>query len=332
MYSNGKRKVILVLIIFSAGFFLGSIKSRYSENANFVEEDIILRQTGYKFTNPLLECEANFRELGNISSIKEEVNDFISEQKEADNVNSVSVYFRDLNNGPWFGIGEKEPFSPASLLKVPVIISFLKKAETDPDLLNKKVTFIRSEDLNPNIEQVFKPAIVMADKQEYSIKELLERSGAYSDNEANNLLLKNSSLADFNKTFSDLGIKAPSNETGIKDNFMTVKEYATFFRILYNASYLNREMSETALAILSESNFKRGIEAGVDLGIEVSHKFGERAVTPFKKQLHDCGIVYLPQKPYLLCVMTRGGDYSKMADTIKEISKKIYVFLREQDR
>jgi hypothetical protein len=55
----------------------------------------------------------------------------------------------------------------------------------------------------------------------------------------------------------------------------------------------------------------------------VAHKFGERIMGD-SFQLHDCGIVYYPDNPYLLCVMTKGHDFYKQQTAIQIISKFIY--------
>ncbi len=33
---------------------------------------------------------------------------------------------------------------------------------------------------------------------------------------------------------------------------------------------------------------------------------------------------YAPAKPYLVCIMTRGGEFSKLEKTIEGISKIVY--------
>jgi len=109
---------------------------------------------------------------------------------------------------------------------------------------------------------------------------------------------------------------------------MNVVDYAAFFEILYNATYLNKEMSEKALAILTKSTFNYGLVGGVPIGVEVAHKFGERIFEEYK-QLHDCGIIYKENNPYLLCIMTRGdmmeGDnFNDLAMVIKKISEQVY--------
>jgi len=79
------------------------------------------------------------------------------------------------------------------------------------------------------------------------------------------------------------------------------------------------------LEFLSQVEFKEGIVAGVPRDVVVSHKFGERGTADSNTlQLHDCGIVYYPSNPYLLCVMTRGSDFEKLKEVIKTISATIY--------
>ena len=61
--------------------------------------------------------------------------EFYNEIEEKNPDIHLSVYFRNLNNGPWFGIRENEGFAPASLMKISILISYLKMSETDPNLL-----------------------------------------------------------------------------------------------------------------------------------------------------------------------------------------------------
>src|SRR6185437_13516132 len=90
-------------------------------------------------------------------------------------------------------------------------------------------------------------------------------------------------------------------------------------------TYLSPEMSEKALKLLSQTTFTSGIVAGVPKNIPVAHKFGERAYdTDATKELHDCGIVYFPNHPYMLCIMTKGTDFGSLATVLKTISQKTY--------
>jgi beta-lactamase class A len=157
----------------------------------------------------------------------------------------------------------------------------------------------------------------------YSIEELIRRMIVYSDNASKGLLLNNISEDVLNKVYTDLGIIIPDIRG--KEDFLTTKEYSSFFRVLFNASYLNKDMSEKALGILSQTAFKMGIVRGVPSNIVVAHKFAERGnLSNQTVQLHDCGIVYYKEKPYLLCVMTYDRDFQELEAVIKEISEIAY--------
>jgi len=158
---------------------------------------------------------------------------------------------------------------------------------------------------------------------------LVKNTIIYSDNTAYDLLVLNTDNQNFKKTFTDLGILLPpAQEVNLKD-FITVKDYSSFFRVLYNASYLSPENSQKALNLLTQTTFKDGLTALLPSDLTVAHKFGER-LTPEtgEVQLHDCGIVYYPQNPYLLCLMTRGRDPKKLAKFIGQTSLQIYDYLR----
>ncbi len=319
-------KIALILtIFFLGGFALAKwVLPSNNQQANNNKE---IREGIYQFTNPLLECEIyQPSELQNIILIRKKVEALLAQYKE----NEIAVYFRDLNNGPWFGINEKISFTPSSLLKVPLLMAYLKYAENSPEIFKEKIVYdlkasesVEKLSFNQNFVSSYEQLKL---GETYTVEELLIRMITASDNEAAILLYASMEPKAKNEVYKDLGLAVPQPE--ISENFIRVKDYATFFRILFNASYLNRQMSEKALEILSKTEFKNGIVAGVPSNIIVSHKFGERTFASENdnniKQLHDCGIVYYPEHPYLLCIMTRGEDFQKLAEIIREISALIY--------
>ena len=118
-----------------------------------------------------------------------------------------------------------------------------------------------------------------------------------------------------------------------KDEVVTLTAYASFFRVLYNASYLNKNMSEKALRYLSRSAFRDGVVAGIPSNVDCAIKFGERTVQAEAggesgeravKQLHEFGIIYYPNRPFLIGVMARGEDPGKLANIMREITSLIY--------
>lgn len=238
--------------------------------------------------------------------------------KAAGDAADVAVYFRDLDNGPLFGLGTDAKFAPASLMKVPLMMAVLKEAEADPSLLPR---MLRNDAPSPVLSDFNPPLLKPA--EEYSVDELLRAMIASSDNDAVVMLRTVVGDEPLNAVFRDFGLVIPEVRTA--DDNMTVKEYATFFRVLYNASYLSKAMSQKALEYLSASEFKQALVAGVPPGTIVAHKFGERTFADSDtKQLHDCGIVYYRPQPYLACIMTRGDDFAKLSGVIREVSALIY--------
>jgi beta-lactamase class A len=331
------RYLILVLTLL-LGFALGFLSREFfnkKSNRRFVE----IRQTGYEFVDPLLDCEQAGDEVESpeLRPFRQNVNNFIQKDLDKKWADEVSVYFRELNDGRTFTIGKTEEFYPASLMKVPIMISLLKEAEANPQILKHEITYD-----NPEIKK-FQNDIskTLEFGKRYTVDELLSRMIIYSDNVSTNLLENFVKINDLEKTFTDLGMKDPYRDVdqsrmhGTSTTYMISAEtYASFFRVLFNASYLSRPMSGKALSLLAQSEFKDGLVAGVPAGIKVAHKYGVRTTGAYGeiKQLHDCGIIYYPDHPYLLCIMTSGKSYEYLDDALKEISRVVYREIDKQRR
>lgn len=316
-----KKYIILLLfflaaVIFSAaaGFIAGS--SQPGENFFSLPKPQRFGQTG--LINPLLDYEVSQNlYTGELKSFRTVVQNEINKDKDQNLATDVSVYFRDMQDGPWFGINEGLNFSPASLLKVVVLITYLKEAEQDPGILSKKLTYNPGNDAND--ASFFKPAKAIEANKSYTVDTLLSYMIEYSDNNALDTLVTPDFPNRYIKTFKDFGIEYAVDDQP-QENIMSARAYTTFFRALYNSSYLDRAMSEKALELLSHTELPGGIKAGIPKNITFAGKFGERTIGDVK-QLHDCGIVYYPRNPYLLCVMTRGDDFNNLEKVIKNISK-----------
>ena len=315
-----KNKLLLFLTL-SLGILLGFSGSALLKHLSNNKESSKSPQDYNYLTNPLLECDKFEQSNIRLGLVKFKIEKYIDGKIKDGSVNTISVYIRDLNNGSWVGINEKEEFAPASLLKVPIMIAFLKMAEKEPGLLNKKIRYANGQNLKDLTAEI-PPNKTIEPGNAYSVNELIENMIVYSDNTSKNLLLLNIDEEDLNQVYVDLSLQVPGIRT--PQDFMSVKDYASFFRILYNASYLNREMSERALELLIKADFQDGLVAGVPKNIKITHKFGERETSSGEKQLHDCGIVYYPKSPYVIIVMTKGKDLSILKGIISDISRITY--------
>lgn len=314
-YLNKQKLSILLLILgLAVGAYLNSESFKCNKNI-------------LSHINPDLVCSDRITiQKYSYTKLKHQLNDFINQELNDKVVSNVSIYFRDLQNGPILGINEHELFSPASLLKLPLLLTYYNlRDKSDNNLFNKTIVV---DDSSYVLTQNIPPSQYAKPGQEYTIKQLLDYMIKYSDNNAYFALLDyiERSYPDedlLKETYTDLGILDPRS---ITDNVVSVKLYGSIFTQLYNSSYLNKkESSEEILNILSQVDYKDGLIAGVPKGTVVAHKFGERTnIKGSLDQLHDCGIVYYPNNPYLLCVMTRGDDFTKLPGVIESISSMVY--------
>ncbi|MGB3073024.1 MAG: serine hydrolase, partial [Candidatus Moraniibacteriota bacterium] len=250
----------------------------------------------------------------------------VNQLKKEKNLSEVAVYYRDLNNGPTFGVDEQGEFFPASLLKVPVMMAYYRWAETESGLLGREIFFEAPRDFGVSI--TIMPREELDPGKSYTVEELINRMIKFSDNQATYLLVQNLPQEKVIRLFRTIGVESDVIMDG--NAKITVKEYASFFRILFNSSYLSRESSEKALALLSSTDYNDALPAGIPKGVVVSHKFGEAGTANVERQLHDCGIVYFPNHPYLACIMTRGQDVDELKDAIVDVSQFIYEKIDEQ--
>lgn len=309
----------LVVEIFLQKYYLPHTQTSYA-----------VREGGYTFINPLLSCNiSEDKQFSQYKPIEDKFQSYINQSIRNGDAQDISIYFRGLDSGHWSGVNENNTYAPASLLKVPIMIAYLREADENPGLLKKEIIYHQTTD--GNAQEIYKPQSFILNGQTYTVEELIHYMIVDSDNNAAELLQNNIDPNDLLEVYSDIGIPVSNSLT---DQNISPKIYSYIFRILYNATYLSKPMSQYALQLLSESYFPEGIEAGLPPDIPSSNKFGERTVetkntttgmtTVDYRELHDCGIIYYPRNPYLLCIMTKGQDFAKLSKIISDISSMVY--------
>ena len=276
-----------------------------------------LRSSDYKFIRPLYLTDVS-NESDEFALLKKDVSNLIEQKTNAGILTGSGVYFRKLNDGSWFSLNANETFDPGSLIKIPIMITFLKMAEFNPSLLNKEILF--KDQFSDLPKQSFTEKTIEPGKR-YTIRDLLYHMIVFSDNNATILLTQNINSDVFQKLFKDLQLPTPPFNSSVFP--VSAFQISKFMRILYSATYINENSAEFALSLLSQSKFKDGIVAGLPSSIICAHKFGEAGPADMR-ELSETAIVYIGKETYLLTVMTRGKDINALAGVIKEISSMIY--------
>jgi beta-lactamase class A len=174
-------------------------------------------------------------------------------------------------------------------------------------------------------------SLLMVKGQSYTVRDLLFRMIAYSDNHAKELLMSTGiTEADLDRFTHDFNA-SPIYEGGLP--IVNARAYSAVFRMLYNSNLLSRDMSEYALELLTKTRFQVGLRKYLPAGIPVASKYGFQSYAgPYaaKNQLHECGIVYSPGAPYILCILTKSDKQTP--DALAEIIANVSRIVWEQKR
>jgi beta-lactamase class A len=227
-----------------------------------------------------------------------------------------SLYFEDMTTGAWIGVAERDKFVPASLLKLPIMFAVLKKVELSELSLDQEVV-ITKDYLDDESGTLY----TKGEGYVSNVRELLIYLAKESDNTAIGALLSLVDDEEIGNAWFASGLPKLSNESEI---LVSPKEYSNIFRSLYFSTYLRRTYSQLALSILSDTDRSTQLVAGVPSDVKVAHKYGAFVDGGY---FHDCGIVYVPNKPYMLCVMSRDSSRNEADEVISGLSTVIYNYI-----
>jgi len=255
--------------------------------------------------------------LINFTPLREELRKYIDAHNE-----EVSLYFEYLPSGSSIGVNDQREAKIASLIKIPIVMATYKVIEKDRDILNRTL-ILQEEDVNKNYGEFWKRGMGTA----ISTQEVIKITLIDSDNTTSQMLI-NKLLPDdaIDKVFDALDIpKDRDSENAI----ISPKNYSSILRSLYLSSYLEREHSNEILNTLSLTKFKDKLPAGVPKEIPIAHKIGVFTLEDKNQSIYsDCGIVYVPERPYIFCAMVKGTE-DIARKHISLLSKMVYGYVSQ---
>ncbi|MBP6926180.1 MAG: serine hydrolase [Candidatus Pacebacteria bacterium] len=304
-------------------FIIGGVVGYLIKQPKLITSQSIRDQAAdYTFIHPLLAVSrSEVAPSSQYEKLSHDVDNYIGKMKLSDKIDTASVYFINYKTGGSFLINTKEQYMPASLMKVVIMIAYLKLSETKPDTLSHRLRY--TEELDTWLSEAERNTkSELAVGKSYTVEYLIDKMIGDSDNGATNLLITNINESYLQSVYKALGIKNPNDDPNYT---ISTNDYSLFFRILFNATYLSPENSEKALTVLSKATYTDGLVAGLPTNTLIAHKFGQHFIdeggTIAGVELHDCGIIYTNPGPYLLCVMTKGKTVTGNSEAIAGISK-----------
>lgn len=297
------KRLILILsivsissLIVNAIFFL-----KFTDSAQLIKK--------YSFLSKRILLEEQNEILINFLPLRNELRKTVAPFQD-----SFAFYFEYLPTGTSIGINEKVEFGTASLIKVPISMAYFHYKER-LGLKEDLIVTIQENHLDSNFGDLWKRGA----GTKISLEEAVRLALVESDNTALLVLAANIPREDFNEVYEglDIDLKIQDEET-----IITAKQYSSILKALYFSSVLTKDNSQKILELLAQTKFNDKLPAGVPEGIPVAHKFGILGNELFQ----DCGIVYVPKRPYILCMVSHSTE-DLARERMKSISAKIYEYV-----
>ena len=303
---------ILVNVVFSSVLLLSNSKSPESTATQSK-----LEGKDYPLISKRVFVEKPNDILINFVPLRKALRDMLLSQDD-----KVSLYFEYLPSGTSIGINEKNEVRLSSLSKIPTAMAIYAKIKAGT-LSKDQEIIIEEKFIDPEFGSLWKKG----PGAKVTLADIITASITESDNTAQNILLSLLTPDEINSVYEYLDI--PFREV---DNYpiISAKNYSSVLRSLYLSSFLQYQDSNEILDLMTQSIYRDKIPSKIPPNVKIAHKIGVyEKVDPDNSTFSDCGIVYVPKRPYILCIMTKGSD-SFAQSTMSSLSKIIYDYVTSQ--
>lgn len=300
--------VVTILVLFGASYFSFYLGKKSVDPVN-------TNQSGdYPLLAKRIFVENPAEPFINFSTLRSQLNQYYT-----DSNLKGSLYFEYLPTGTSIKIDGDVDYVAASLIKLPAAMDLYKASELGKVDINKTIT-LQQDWLDAAYGELYKKGA----GYQLTLKEAAKIMLEDSDNTALRAIGTsiNGLLQPDEQSYNSLDVDLLQNA----DLTVSVssRSYSSFLKCLYFACYLNKDNSQELLNYLSHTKYSNRLVAGIkDSNITVAHKTGNYA----QDTQSDCGIVYLPNMSYLLCVMIKGQDNPSTDQQIAELSEIVYTYI-----
>jgi len=215
----------------------------------------------------------------------------------------MGLAIKDLTSGETFFIHGDEIMPQASSIKIAVLADLYLQVQQGKLKLNDEYV-VHKEDLvsGSDIMLGLTPGVTRV-----TLRDLATMTVAVSDNSATNVLIGRVGMENVNTMLDGLGLHATRLRRQMMDlkaagegreNVSTPREMMTLLETIYRGKLLNKDMTADFIKVLSthkESSLLQGLP---DDAIAASKPGELEAVR------NDSGIIFVKNRPYILCVMT----------------------------
>ena len=227
--------------------------------------------------------------------------------RELDGVLGVAI--EDIGSGHKFFLREDDVFPQASTIKVALLAELYHQNQQSIQGTPGKAKLsdlytVQASDLVPDSDIMggLTPSVT-----KITNRDLATMMVAVSDNSATNVLIDRVGMGNVNTLMDSLSLPHTRLHRKMMDlkaagegreNVSTPKEMLMLLEQIYRGKVLNKEMTDDFIKVLSthkESWLARDLPEGLRVADKTGSLEGVR---------NNCGIVFVPNRPYVICVMT----------------------------
>lgn len=240
----------------------------------------------------------------------------------------IAIYIKDLETKEEIKINEQIVFPSASTIKLVIMAELLDRVNNKDISLDEQINI-------GDYNKVGGDGILkeLETKVSLSYKDILTLMIILSDNYATNILIDVLGFENINKQAEKLGLSNTKLKRKMmdqeavkngKENMTTAEDMKHILELIYNKEYISKEMSVLANDIMLRQQVN-GLNIYLPEEIKIAHKTGD-----LDKLEHDVGIVYLDNKDYIICVLTKNLDSNiEGKKIISNVSKIVYEDMKE---
>ena len=244
----------------------------------------------------------------------------------------LAVAIKDLTSGEEFFINADEVMPQASSIKITVLADLYLQAQQGKVKLTDEYV-VRKEDLVPGSDIMLglTPGVTRL-----TLRDLATMMVAVSDNSATNVLIDRVGLDNVNSMVEGLGLHTTRLRRKMMDlkaasegreNVSTPREMMTLLETIYRGKLLSQEMTADLLKVLG-THKESALLQGLPDDVTAASKPGE-----LEAVRNDSGIVFVKNRPYVLCVMTAYLKNEKDgSEAIRKISSLAYSYFDRVSR
>jgi beta-lactamase class A len=221
----------------------------------------------------------------------------------------LGVAIEDLSTGQRFLLHGDSIFPQASSIKIAVLVELYHQAQLSTQGESGKVKLtdlytVRAADLvqDSDIMGGLTPGVT-----QLTNRDLATMMVAVSDNSATNVLIDRLGIENVNALLDSLGLHNTrlrrkmmdvKAATEGRENVSTPQDMLTLLEKIYQGKVLDKEMTADFFKMLS-THKDSFIPRDLPDGLQIANKPGE-----LEAVRNDSGIVFLQNRPYIICVMT----------------------------